>query len=97
MNDKRFIANMNDSSDSIACMKRSRGTRYILHCTMIVTMFNFLKKKNNFYKFDITNTLTQFIIHYYFVFEFDYKKKSLKFLFKHLNDIKVIMCYKYAL
>jgi len=43
MNNKRFVANVYDSSDSIACMKRSCGTRNILNSSVIVTMFNFLK------------------------------------------------------
>lgn len=44
MDDKRFIANVYDSSHSIARMKCSCGTGYILYGTMIVTMFDFLEQ-----------------------------------------------------
>lgn len=45
MNDKRLVADVYDSGDSVARVKSGRGAGYILHGAVIVTMFNFLKKK----------------------------------------------------
>lgn len=43
MNDKRLVANVYDSGDSVACVERGRGTGYVLDRPVIVTMFDFLK------------------------------------------------------
>lgn len=59
MNDERFIANVYDSGYSIARMKRSRGTRYVFHGPMIVTMFNFLGKMVKI-KFTLKHNMTSF-------------------------------------
>lgn len=45
MNDERLVANVYDSRDSVARAKRGRGTGYVLHGPVIITMFNFLKQQ----------------------------------------------------
>lgn len=50
MNNKCFVANMNDSGDTIAGVKGRTGTWIILYSSMIVAVLNFLLIANQNYR-----------------------------------------------
>lgn len=45
MNDERLVADVYDSGDSIARVERRRGAGYVLDGSVIVTVFDFLERK----------------------------------------------------
>lgn len=68
MNDKRFVANVYHTADTVASVKCSTGTRVIFHRAMVVAMLNILQvKKRNGTFFNLikyTSTYMEIILNY---------------------------------